>query len=75
MEEIDGELKGRLYPITDQAENVFYDVDGETQITIADPDWDAPTVTNITTGDQVKGSWNRHAYEFTLSPGHDYRVE
>ena len=77
VEEINGQLKGRLYPVTDNAEMVFYGKDGETQstITLAHPDWENPTVVDLSTGEQVKGSWNRHAYEFSLVPGKDYRVE
>jgi len=77
VEEVEGELKGRLYPIADQAETLFYDRDGETQstITVAGPDWEDPTVIDQSTGEEVPGTWRRHAYEFTLTPGHDYRVE
>lgn len=77
VEEIDGELKGRLYPVTSEAESVFYDRDGQTQstITIASPNWESPAVVDQTSGEEVSGSWNRHAYEFTLTPGRNYRVE
>ncbi len=77
VEEIDGQLKGRLYPVTDYAEMIFYDKDGETQstITLANPDWENPTVVNQSTGKQVIGSWNRHAYEFLFTPGYNYTVE
>jgi alpha-glucosidase (family GH31 glycosyl hydrolase) len=77
VEEVDGELKGRLYPVADEAETVFYDRSGEAQstITVAGPDWEAPTVIDQTTGEEVTGSWNRHAYEFSLTPGHNYTVE
>lgn len=77
VEEIDGELKGRLYPVAEEGETLFYDRDGETQsiITVAGPDWEDPTVIDQTTGEEVPGTWNRHAYEFTLTPGRDYRVE
>jgi len=55
----------------------FYYKDGETKstITIAGPDWESPVVIDETTGKEVSGSWNRHAYEFTLKSGHNYRVE
>ena len=77
VEEIDGQLKGRLYPVTDYAEMIFYDKDGETQstITVANPDWENPTVVNQSTGEQVIGSWNRHAYEFIFTPGNNYTVK
>ena len=76
VEEIDGQIKGRLYPITDHAEMVFYHKDGETRstVTLANPDWENPTVVDQTTGQPVSGRWNRHAYEFTFVPGRDYKV-
>jgi alpha-glucosidase (family GH31 glycosyl hydrolase) len=77
VEEIEGELKGRLYPIAEAGEYIFYDRDAETRsrVTIDGPDWERPTVIDQATGEEVPGSWNRHAYEFPLTPVHKYRVE
>lgn len=77
VEEIEGELKGRLYPIAEAGEYIFYDRDAETRsrVTIDGPDWERPTVIDQATGEEVPGSWNRHAYECPLTPGHKYRVE
>jgi alpha-glucosidase (family GH31 glycosyl hydrolase) len=77
VEEVEGELKGRLYPIAEEGEILFYDRDGETTstITLDGPDWESPTVIDQATGEEVSGTWNRHAYEFPLTPGRDYRVE
>ena len=45
VEEIEGELKGRLYPIAEAGEYIFYDRDAETRsrVTIDGPDWERPT--------------------------------
>ena len=77
VEKINGELKGRLYQVNNNAEMIFYNKDGETRstITLADPDWENPTVVNQSTGEQLSGSWSRHAYEFLFTPGNNYRVE
>jgi hypothetical protein len=77
VEEIEGELKGRLYPIAEAGKYIFYDRDAETRsrVTIDGPDWERPTVIDQATGEEVSGSWNRHAYEFPLTPVHKYRVE
>lgn len=76
VEDVEGTLKARIYPITDQAEEVFYSSDGETEscITIESPDWEEVSVTDQNTGQQVEGRWQRHAYEFNLSIGHDYVI-
>ncbi len=77
VEKINGELKGRLYPVTSNADMVFYDKDGENRstISIANPDWENPAVVNQSTGERLSGSWSRHAYEFMFTPGNNYRVE
>lgn len=77
VEKINGELKGRLYPVNSNADMVFFDKDGETRstITIANPDWENPAVVNQSTGKRLSGSWSRHAYEFLFTPGNNYRVE
>lgn len=76
VEDVEGSLKVRIYPITDQAEEVFYSSDGETEsrITIASPDWEEVSVIDQNTDQQVEGRWQRHAYEFNLSIGHDYVI-
>ncbi|MFH5884504.1 TIM-barrel domain-containing protein [Halalkalibaculum sp. DA3122] len=77
VEDIEGSLKARIYPITDQAEDIFYGPDGksESRITIASPDWENLTVIDQSTGKEIAGSWNRHAYEFNLNLGHDYVID
>ena len=77
VEEEQGELKGRIYPITQQAEMTFYHLDGETEshILLDNPDWNKVTVTDQTTGKSVSVTKERHAHAFALEPGHNYLVK
>ena len=77
VEDVDGVLKCRVYPIAQQAETAFYDKDGETisHISVENPDWDQLMVTDQTDGKQVTVELVRYAYEFVLAPGHDYIIE
>jgi alpha-glucosidase (family GH31 glycosyl hydrolase) len=77
IEEMDKQLKARIYSIANQTSMDFNYEDGKTQstITIASPNWQAPEVIDENTGKKVSGKWTRHAYEFDLQKGHDYRVE
>jgi len=77
VEEIEGELKGRIYPVASKTQTVFYGKDGETQsvISIENPDWENPVITDKSDGSQVTYLRVRHAYEFDLLPGHDYVIK
>ena len=77
VEEEQGELKGRIYPIAQQAEMTFYHLDGETEsrIVVNNPDWNKVTVTDQTNGAPVTVAKERHAYTFTLKLGHDYLIQ
>lgn len=65
----------RVYPLRQQAETFLIARDGFTRTTIRlnVADWRNPSVT---TGDRrpVRGSWQRGAYEFAISPGETYEV-
>ena len=76
IEEEQGALKGRIYPVTQQANMTFYHLDGETEsrISLDNPDWNAVTVTDQTTETSVEVLKERHAHTFTLEPGHDYLI-
>lgn len=76
VEEIDGRLMARIYPVAKEAESSFIGRDGETtsKITIANPDWDKPIVTDRKTGTTITTEKVRHAYQFRLQEGHDYTV-
>ena len=41
IEEIEGELKGRIYPVTNKAQTIFFGKDGDTKsvLSIENPDW------------------------------------
>lgn len=76
VEDIDGTIMGRVYPITDQSQTVIHHKDGnQSEITIDQPNWEDPQVVNERTGKPVSGEWNRHAYQFPLKSGHNYRVK
>jgi hypothetical protein len=76
VEEIDGKLMARIYPVADRAETVFFSRDGETasRITISDPDWENPVITDLRSGKRIAWEKTGHAYQFKLSEGHDYQV-
>jgi len=70
-------LKARIYPVAQHTSTIFYDKDGETASTISieNPDWNNIVLTDETSKNRVSGMWIRHAYEFNLTPGHNYTVK
>jgi alpha-glucosidase (family GH31 glycosyl hydrolase) len=76
IEEIEGELKGRLYPVTNGAQRKFYAKDGErtSVIFVDEPDWEDLKIIDLTTGSEVDFEKKRFAFEFNLLEGHDYRI-
>lgn len=76
VEEIEGQLKGRIYEITQQSETVFYGKDGETQgtIIIDNPNWDAIKILDKTENHEIIFKKRRHAFEFDFKEGHDYKI-
>jgi alpha-glucosidase (family GH31 glycosyl hydrolase) len=76
IEEIEGVLKCRIYPVTSETQTVFYGKDGETEnvISIEKPDWEKPEITNLTTDSKVNFEKKRFAFEFKFIEGHDYRI-
>jgi hypothetical protein len=70
-------LKARIYPVAQHTSTIFYDKDGETASTISieNPDWNNIVLTDETSKNRVSGMWIRHAYEFDLTPGHNYTVK
>jgi len=77
IEEIEGELKGRIYPVSNKAQTIFYGKDGETQsvISIENPDWKNPEIIDLTTKSRISCEKNRFAFEFNFIEGHDYRIK
>ena len=76
VEEIDGELMARIYPVAERAETTFIGRDGKTvsTITIAKPDWENPVITDVKTGTKITSQVIRHAHQFTLQEGQDYLI-
>jgi alpha-glucosidase (family GH31 glycosyl hydrolase) len=76
IEEIEGELKGRLYPVTNRAQTKFYAKDGErtSMISVEEPDWQDLKIIDLTTDSEVDFEKKRFAFEFVFLEGHDYRI-
>lgn len=76
IEQKEGVLKARVYPLTSQVEMEFKDKDGETvsRISIEEPDWTNPDIFQASTAEKVSYAKVNHAFEFTLLPGQDYLV-
>lgn len=77
IEEIDGQLKGRIYPISQKSKMVFYAKDGETQntITIDNPNWNNIKIIDETNNQDVSYSKVRHAFQFNFTEGHNYSIK
>jgi alpha-glucosidase (family GH31 glycosyl hydrolase) len=77
IEDVDGELKGRIYPVTDKASTTFYGKDGKSKsvIYIENPDWDNFEIIDLKTGSVVDFEKVRSAFQFNLIEGHDYRIK
>jgi alpha-glucosidase (family GH31 glycosyl hydrolase) len=76
VEEIEGQLMARIYPVANRAETTFISKDGETasKITLDSPDWDNPVITDLKTGEKIPSQIHRYAHQFALSEGHDYLI-
>lgn len=76
IEEIEGKLKGRIYPVTKKSKTIFYGKDEETKslISIEDPDWKNLEIIDLTTNSKVVFEKERFAFQFSFVVGHDYRV-
>ena len=76
IEEIVGELKGRIYPVTNKAQTIYYGKDGETQsvISIDNPAWENLEIIDVTTDSKIDYEKKRFAFQFNFIEGHDYRI-
>jgi alpha-glucosidase (family GH31 glycosyl hydrolase) len=76
IEEIEGELKGRIYPVAKKTQTLFYGKDGESQsvISIENPDWEDLEIIDLTTGGTIAYEKKRFAFQFNYLEGHDYRI-
>lgn len=77
FEEIEGELKCRVYPVSDNTQTVFYGKDGESKSVISteNPDWEELEIIDVTTDRKVDWEKSRFAFQFNLEEGHDYRIK
>lgn len=77
IEQKEGLLKARIYPLAINVDMEFKDKDGETvsRISIKEPDWTNPDILNISSSEKVAYTKVNHAFEFTLIPGQNYQVQ
>ncbi|MCK5700882.1 MAG: hypothetical protein KAI29_07010, partial [Cyclobacteriaceae bacterium] len=70
-------LKARIYPVTQKSSTVFYGRDGEltSAISIDNPDWENLVILDQTNDKELNYQKERHAYEFELTPGHNYVIK
>ncbi|MCK5371141.1 MAG: hypothetical protein KAQ62_21420, partial [Cyclobacteriaceae bacterium] len=70
-------LKARIYPVTQKSSTVFYGKDGEltSAISIDNPDWENLVILDQTIDKELDYQKERHAYEFELTPGHNYVIK
>lgn len=76
IEEIEGELKGRIYPVSNKIQTVFYGKDGEAQsvISVENPDWEDLEIIDLTTDSKIAWEKKRFAFQFNFIEGHDYSI-
>ena len=77
IEEIEGELKGRIYPVSNKTQTIFYGKDGETQsvISIENPDWEDLEIIDLKTDSIIEYEKKRFAFQFNFIEGHDYHIK
>ena len=76
IEEIEGELKGRIYPVTNETQTIFYGKDGETQsvISIENPDWENFEIIDLTSDRLIAYEKKGFAFQFNFTEGHNYGI-
>ena len=76
IEEVEGELKGRIYPVSHASRSIFYGRDGDLKsvITIESPDWRNLKIVDLTHNSEITHEEKRFAFEFDFTEGHDYRI-
>jgi alpha-glucosidase (family GH31 glycosyl hydrolase) len=69
-------LRAKIYPSTNKAKSTFYKENGlvNNTISIENPNWDAPKITNMTTGSEVRFSKVKNAFQFDLVEGQQYKI-
>jgi alpha-glucosidase (family GH31 glycosyl hydrolase) len=76
VEQKEGKIVARVYPLANNVEMVFTDKDGETKsrISIGEPNWEQPKIVKKTEGVEVTFKKVNHAFEFVLEQGDDYQI-
>jgi alpha-glucosidase (family GH31 glycosyl hydrolase) len=66
----------RAYPVNSQATTGFWDKDARTysEIVMKVKNWGSPIAMDRTDNHVVEGRWVQFAYEFPLTPGHNYEI-
>ncbi|MEZ4995177.1 MAG: glycoside hydrolase family 31 protein [Saprospiraceae bacterium] len=69
-------LVGRIYPLQPRSTTTFWHTDGKTksEIEVDVADWNAVKVTDSANEKEVNVEQVRHAWQFVLQPGTDYRI-
>ena len=76
VEQVNGKLVARVYPVNERAEMTFFDQNGsrESRFSIENPNWKDIKVMDMSAGKALVGQWNRHAFEFEFTPGNHYKI-
>jgi alpha-glucosidase (family GH31 glycosyl hydrolase) len=77
IEQKNGALYGRVYPVIDKAKTVFFHRDANTKSTICINvnDWDNIRCVDTTKSSTISLTFERHAWQFPFEPGHDCKIE
>ena len=76
IEEVENELKARIYPVANKTKTIFYGKDGTTQsvISIENPNWKDLKIIDLTTNSKISWEKKRFAFQFNFIEGHNYRI-
>lgn len=76
LEQEEGKLWVRVYPVSSSAETVLWHRDGQTvsRIRLRVADWAKAAARELRSGRRVPVQWRRHALAFELTPGAEYEV-
>ncbi|WP_321474572.1 TIM-barrel domain-containing protein [uncultured Paludibaculum sp.] len=76
VEKKGNDLVARVYPVTDRAESRFIHPDGiaVSTLRVHVADWKKVSV-RCSSGRACAGTWQRHAFEFTIRSGEDYEIQ
>ncbi len=77
IEEIEGELKGRIYPVAREVKTVFFSKGEQLKsvISIENPNWEEMEITDLTTKSIISYEMKKFAFQFDFLEGHDYRID